>query len=130
MVGTQSIPSMTGIEFEAGSKKATAPGDFVYFSNPTTEKRERLTLRESASGGVHWERWTVLHNGPSGYSSLVMLPPQDRTAEEKGEFQVAVLFENGLKHTYERISIAILNRADMGHSCSLPHDKPEISFSK
>lgn len=58
----------------------------ILFSNPaSTEKRERMTVRLSLDDGATWPFARVLHEGPSAYSSLAVLP--DGTA--------GCLFEGG-----------------------------------
>ena len=45
----------------------------IVFANPTSDERERLTLRMSYDDGVSWEVSKVLYVGPSAYSDLAAL---------------------------------------------------------
>ncbi len=68
--------------------------DVLVFSNTADSvSRRRLTLRLSCDGGHTWPTARVLVEGPSAYSSLVVLPGGD----------VGVLFERG---AYAAISFA------------------------
>ena len=50
-------------------------GSVLLFANPASaEARERMTLRVSTDEGEHWSDGVVLHQGPSAYSDLVVLP--------------------------------------------------------
>ena len=49
--------------------------------------RANLTLAVSHDGGVHWSTYALLHEGPAGYSSLVVQP---------GERSLALLAETGI----------------------------------
>jgi len=69
----------------------------LLFSNPASKKdRRKLTVRLSRDDGKTWPVSRVLHEGPSAYSCLTVLP--DRT--------VGCLFEAGEKTAYERIDFA------------------------
>ena len=80
-----------------GSLLSLADGR-LYFVNPASVRRERLTLRRSDDGGATWPAATVLHEGPAAYSDLATLPG--------GE--LFVLFDCGGQGAYERIDAAIL----------------------
>jgi len=66
----------------------------LYFSNPASTTREKLTIHVSADGGKSWEVHAVLHEGPAAYSDLVSL----------GDQGLGCLFECGSEHPYERIT--------------------------
>jgi sialidase-1 len=68
----------------------------LLFSNPASAKRERMTLRLSRDDGKTWPHARVLHDGPSAYSCLAVLP--DGT--------VACLYERGDKNPYETLTLA------------------------
>ncbi|MDX2512462.1 MAG: sialidase family protein [Desulfobacterales bacterium] len=70
--------------------------DIILFSNPAAETRERMTIRASFDGGKSWPASKVIHDGPAAYSAMTVA--DDET--------IFVLFENGDKHPYERISLA------------------------
>jgi sialidase-1 len=67
----------------------------ILFSNPDSTKRERMTVRLSTDGGKAWSHARVLHEGPSAYSCLAVLP--DGT--------IACLYERGDKGPYETITL-------------------------
>jgi len=80
----------------------------ILFSNPASKKREKMTVRLSRDEGKTWPAARVLHDGPSAYSCLAVLP--DGT--------IACLYERGEKSPYETIACARLARG------SLTEDKP------
>jgi sialidase-1 len=65
----------------------------IFFANPASTKRERLTVRMSEDDGLTWNQGKVLHAGPAAYSSLAVLP--------NGE--IACLFEAGSASPYEKL---------------------------
>ena len=73
-----------------------APDGKLYFSNPASINRERLTARMSPDDGVTWPTARVLHEGPAAYSSLAALP----------DGRIACLYERGQASAYERITLA------------------------
>ena len=70
--------------------------NLLLFSNPAAKTRIRLTVRASADDGRTWRDVTILHAGPSAYSSLVSL---DATT-------AGCLYERGEKKPYEKITFA------------------------
>ncbi len=69
----------------------------IAFSNPASkDQRVNMTVRASFDEGRSWSASTVLHTGPSAYSSLAVLP----------DGQLACLYEAGEKHPYESIVFA------------------------
>jgi sialidase-1 len=73
---------------------AIEKGGRLVFSNPaSSEGRVAMTVRTSEDGGRTWSVGTLLHAGPSAYSSLVELAPD----------RVGCLHECGETHPYERI---------------------------
>ena len=68
----------------------------LLFSNPASQKREKMTVRVSYDEGQTWPVLRELHAGPSAYSCLAALP--DGT--------VVCLFERGTTNAYERIVLA------------------------
>ncbi len=73
----------------------------LYFSNPASTKRERLTVRRSSDGGRAWNAGRVLHQGPAAYSSLA----------PAGRSHLGCLYECGEKNPYERIVYARFSRS-------------------
>lgn len=67
--------------------------DRLLFSNPPRTERIRLTVRVSYDEGKTWPVSKLLYSGPSGYSSLAVLP--DGT--------IGCLFEAGLRHWNENL---------------------------
>jgi len=73
------------------------PSVGLLFSNPGTDKtRARMTVRLSKDDGKTWPVSKVLHEGPSAYSCLGVLP--DGT--------ILCLYERGEKSPYERIVLS------------------------
>lgn len=70
----------------------------VAFSNPASKKRENMTVRISGDHAKTWPHAIALWSGPSAYSDLALLPNGD----------LACLYERGIKHPYETITLAIL----------------------
>jgi sialidase-1 len=68
----------------------------LYFSNPASPKRERMTVRVSRDEGQTWSGGLVLHEGPAAYSCLAPLP-DDR---------LGCLYERGSENPYESIVFA------------------------
>ncbi|MFC1888666.1 exo-alpha-sialidase [Thermodesulfobacteriota bacterium] len=72
---------------------------FLFFSNPASWTRMRMTVRRSSDNGVSWEISKVLNEGPAAYSALSALPNTN----------IACLYEKGdLKkiRLYDRIVLA------------------------
>jgi sialidase-1 len=71
--------------------------NIILFSNPAnTTARVKMTVRASYDNCATWPKQLVLHNGPSAYSDLAVLP--DGT--------ILCLYERGSKHPYETITLA------------------------
>ena len=68
----------------------------ILFSNPASLKREKMTVRLSYDDGKTWPVAKELHAGPAAYSCLAVLP----------DGSVACLYERGVKHPYETITLA------------------------
>jgi sialidase-1 len=68
----------------------------ILFSNPASTKREKMTVRLSRDDAKTWPHACVLHDGPSAYSCLAVLP--DGT--------IGCLYERGEKNAYETITLA------------------------
>ena len=77
-----------------------AAGGVLYFSNPASVKRERMTVRASRDDGGTWAE-RVLHAGPAAYSSLATVGKRD----------LGCLYECGEQSAYERIVFARFARA-------------------
>jgi sialidase-1 len=71
-------------------------GDLTLFSNPTSLKREKLTVRLSLDGGRTWPIAKVIHEKAAAYSSLGVLK----------DGAIGLLYENGEKDAYEKISFS------------------------
>ncbi len=73
----------------------------ILFSNPASEKREKMTIRISYDEAKTWQTSKRIYEGPSAYSDLAILP--DGT--------VACFYERGEKHPYETITFARMTLA-------------------
>jgi len=69
-------------------------GGSILFTSPRGKKRENLTLWKSVDDGKTWAAERQIHAGPAAYADIV------KTTDGK----LGVLFENGAKESYERIS--------------------------
>jgi len=82
-----------------------ADGGTLYFSNPASTRRERLTVRQASAAGTgairNWTKGLVLHGGPAAYSSLAAT----------GGRELGCLYECGDKDPYERIEFARFSRS-------------------
>jgi sialidase-1 len=76
-------------------------GGRLLFSNPASKKREKLTVRSSPDDGRTWPASNVLNAGPSGYSSLAVLP----------DGSIGCLYERGEKTYRDKITLARFTRA-------------------
>ncbi len=68
----------------------------LLFANPASTKRERMSVRLSRDSGKTWPEARLLHEGPSAYSALAVLP--DGT--------IACLYEAGKRSPYEKLVFA------------------------
>ena len=77
-------------------------GGRLLFANPSPPirpergKRVRMTVRLSRDDGRTWVSERLIHEGPSGYSSLARLP----------DGRVGLLYEGGERQAYEEIRLA------------------------
>jgi sialidase-1 len=75
------------------------PNGITFFANPAGRIRERLTLRASSNDCQTWNAGHVLQAGPAAYSDLAIAP----------DGSVLCLFERGVEHPYERLTLARLD---------------------
>jgi len=68
----------------------------LLFSNPAGTRRINLTVRVSYDEGGSWPVSKVLHEGPSAYSALAVLP----------DMTIGCLYERGKETPYETITFA------------------------
>ena len=76
----------------------------VLFSNPASVRRERLTVRWSGDECRTWSAGKVLHEGPSAYSDLAVLP----------DGRIACLYERGESSPYETLTLALFDAEALG----------------
>lgn len=69
----------------------------LWFANPSSTTRERLTVWKSMDNGITWSEYLVLHEGPSAYSDLAV----------SADDTLLCLYESGDEGCYERIMLAI-----------------------
>lgn len=79
------------------------PG-LLLFSNPASERRERMTMRASENDGLTWTIERLLDPRPSAYSCLAKL----------ADDTVGLLYEVGEKGPYENLVFARFNLAWLG----------------
>ncbi len=65
----------------------------LYFLNPASDKREKMTIRSSMDDGKTWNAGKILFAGPSAYSSLAAM----------GRNQLGCLYECGDQRAYDKI---------------------------
>jgi len=83
---------------------AHADKNRILFSNPASKtERARMMVRLSYDEGKTWAASKLLHEGPSAYSDLAVLP--------QGE--IACFYERGETHPYEKITLAILDLSSL-----------------
>jgi sialidase-1 len=98
----QDDPNLTDVTLKGMGCQGSlvrAPDGTLFFSNPASGVRERMTVRMSTDDGVTWPAARELYEGPSAYSCLACLP----------DGRVACLYECGRKHAYERITLAAIS---------------------
>lgn len=79
-------------------------GDLMVFSNPADrEKRIRMTVRLSSDQGRTWPKQKVIHEGPSAYSCLAVLPDGD----------LGLVYEKGAQTPSESIVFLRLPLSDV-----------------
>jgi sialidase-1 len=71
------------------------PGRML-FSNPASTRRNNLTVRVSCDDGKTWPVSRTLHEGPTAYSCLTVLPDKS----------IGCLYECGSTSPYEKITFA------------------------
>jgi len=77
------------------------PDGRLLFANLASTAREQLTVRVSPDGGYSWPIARELHDGPSAYSDLAVLP----------DGSICCLYERGEEHPYETLALARFNLA-------------------
>lgn len=68
----------------------------LLFSNPADPKRVKMTVKLSFDEGQTWPVARLIHEGPSAYSSLAILPDKS----------IGLLYERGAARPYEKITFA------------------------
>lgn len=71
----------------------------LFFSNPASTRREKMTIRWSTDDGTTWAKKYEVYAGPSAYSDLVQI----------SDTEVAVLFEGGKTSPYTGLSFEIVS---------------------
>ena len=82
------VPELIDPICEASIVRLTGGGDGrsrIVFSNPASDRRERMTVRMSYDECRSWEVSKTLYVGPSSYSDLAVLP----------DMTVGCLYERG-----------------------------------
>ncbi len=91
----RSVPELIEPICQASIRRLAWPEDgergVILFSNPSSLKRERLTVRASFDEGETWPAERLLDARPSAYSCLAVLP----------DGQVGILYEAGWANPYE-----------------------------
>jgi len=77
--------------FKIGKKKKDL---LILSNNATNEGRRNMTVKLSDDNGKTWKYEKMIHEGPSAYSCLTIMPNGN----------IGLLYENGEKSPYEAIS--------------------------
>ena len=84
------------------TSKGAGDKNRILFSNPANvERRARMTVRISYDEAKSWPIGKLLHEGPSGYSCLTVLP----------DMSIGLLYERGEKSFRETVSFATFSLA-------------------
>lgn len=70
-----------------------AGSPLILFSNPSSNKRENMTIRASFDQGQTWQKSLRIYSGPSAYSDMVRLD----------EEHIGITFESGVKSPHGHI---------------------------
>ena len=98
------IPGSPARERRDGPNPAAHAAGYILFSNPADPKtRVKLTVRASDDNAQTWPRSLLLHEGPSAYSSLLVL----------SDNEAGCLYERGEKRAYEKITFARFAAQDL-----------------
>lgn len=71
-------------------------GDTLFFSNPASTTREKLTIKKSEDRGKTWDEGIELYSGFSGYSDLAIT----------GDNLILCIYERGQKTYHDEIILA------------------------
>jgi sialidase-1 len=66
----------------------------LFFSNPASTRREKMTIKLSENDGVAWPKKYEVYKGPSAYSDLIMMSGTE----------IGILYEAGTASPYTGIS--------------------------
>ena len=81
----------------------TSSGFAVFFSNAANTVRNSMTIKMSTDDGINWPKKKVIFTGPSGYSDLVVLAPD----------QLGLLYEAGIGAYTDGIAYRTVPVADL-----------------
>ena len=76
---------------------------FFYQANATSSERKNLTIKRSSDDGESWSAGTTIYPGPSAYSDMTLL----------NKNTIGVLFENGEKSPYDKITFTKINTSQI-----------------
>ncbi|OGV59221.1 MAG: glycosyl hydrolase [Lentisphaerae bacterium RIFOXYA12_FULL_48_11] len=116
----QHAPELIEPICQASIRRHTWPEDnnrsVVLFTNPASNKREKLTVRASFDECQTWPAERLLDQRPSAYSCLEILP----------NGMVGVLYEAGTKNPYENLVFARFDFEWLtaGKDSTIPEKKP------
>lgn len=89
LIGSICQGSVLGIRHTDGS-------NVLLFSNPKSQRRERMTVRASRDNGKNWSKGLTIYEGSSAYSDLVQI----------SEDSLALLFERDLYRTISFVTFS------------------------
>jgi sialidase-1 len=112
-----SCPVVQGSLLRLRATDEGAPSDCILFSCPNSSARTRLSVWSSSDETLSWSGPKLIYAGPSAYSDMA------RTVNGN----IALLYENGVGHSNERITIARFNEAWLNQS-GVPAEAPGPAF--
>lgn len=102
-------PHVNGDEIRVNPATHGPRRNWLLFVNPASQlARENLTVRLSCDNGTTWPIEKLLHEGPSGYAAMAMLPNGD----------VGVFYENGTNSYTEKMTFTSFSLDTLGASCT------------
>lgn len=70
----------------------------IFLSNDNSTERINMTVKMSTDNGENWIKQYLVHDGPSGYSDLVMISAD----------KIAILYEGGINRYSEGITFEVI----------------------
>lgn len=102
-------PHVNGDEIRVNPGTHGPHRDWLLFVNPASQlARTNLTIRLSCDNGQTWPIQKLLHEGPSGYAAMAMLPNGN----------VGVFYESGVSSYTEKLVFESFGLDSLGATCT------------